>query len=74
MIRCVFIQTNELMLKGQKFIYISKTICVPISEFKHPNFNIKEGTIISISPFFFQVLLCYKNPYPFVVGENEGRH
>jgi hypothetical protein len=57
MIGCVFIQTNELMLKGQKIIYISKTVYVTIFELKHPNFNIKEGTILSISPFFFKY--CY---------------
>jgi hypothetical protein len=62
MIGCVFIQTNELMLKGQKFIYTSKIICATNIRFKHPNFDIKEGTIHSISPFF-QVLLRYKNPY-----------
>jgi len=62
MISCVFIQTNELMSKRQKFIYTSKTVCATNIKFKHPNFDINEGTIHSISPFF-QVLLHYKNPY-----------
>jgi hypothetical protein len=57
MIGCVFIQTNELMSKGQKFIYTSKTVCATITGFKHPNYETKEGTIHSISPFFFKY--CY---------------
>jgi len=46
MIRCVFIQTNETMPKGQEeFIHIYKIIFAISVEFKHPNFGIKGGTI-----------------------------
>jgi hypothetical protein len=50
---CGFIQTNEPMLKGEKFICTSKKICIVGAKFRHSNFGIKERTILSLSFFFF---------------------
>jgi hypothetical protein len=57
MISCVFIQTNELTLKGQKSIYTFKTYCTIGIKFRHSNFSIKEGTVHLVFPLFCQY--CY---------------
>jgi hypothetical protein len=73
MINCVFIQTNKPTPRGQKFISTSKTIFVVGAEFKHPNFSIKKGIVHSNFPLSFSlVLLCCKNSYRSLVGENRG--
>ncbi len=57
MISCVFIQSNKLTLEGHKSIYTFEIVCTINIKFRHSNFNIKEGTGHSISPYFFQY--CY---------------
>ncbi len=54
MIGCVLIQINKLTLKIQKSICIFKMVCTINIRFRHLNFGIKEGTIHSISPLYFQ--------------------
>jgi hypothetical protein len=62
MISCVFIQTNEPMLKVHEFMCISKMVFITGVEFRHPNFSIKEGTIHLVF-ILFLILLCCKNSY-----------
>jgi len=57
MISCVFIQTNELTLKGLKSIYTFKMICTTSIKFRHSNFSIKEGIVHLVFPLFCQY--CY---------------
>jgi len=64
MISCVFIQTNELTLKGQKSIYTFKTICTTGIKFRHSNFSIKEGIVHLVFPLFCQY--CYVVIYLFL--------
>jgi hypothetical protein len=57
MIDCVFIQTNESTLEGHEFICTSKMVFSTSTEFKHPNFGIKKGTISLVFFLFFKY--CY---------------
>jgi hypothetical protein len=67
MIGCAFIQTNELMLKGQEFICTSKMIYIINVEFKHSNCSFNFSSL-------FLVLLRDKKNYWFLVGEDEGKY
>jgi hypothetical protein len=53
MIDYIFIQPNEIMLKGHEFICTSKTFFASNARVGHPNLGIKEGTIHSIFPLSF---------------------
>ncbi len=57
MIDYVFIPTNELTPRGQKFIHTFETIFVIKDGFKHLNFSIKERIIHSVFPLSLQY--CY---------------
>jgi hypothetical protein len=58
MIRCVFIQINETMLKiKEEFIHTHKMVFAIDIRFRHPNFDIKGGIVHLIFLFFIIVML-----------------
>jgi len=72
MISYVFIQTNELRLKGQKSIYIFKTICTTGIKFRHSNFSIKEGNVHLVFPLFCQYCYVVKKIIKFFLVKTRG--